>query len=585
MRFAGLCAAALTVFLSTYSLDAASLPSCSGGVRSFLPCELTFELQASEGTPYQDDLLRIEFRSPTHKTYLMHAFWDGKLRVRFSPTEAGTWTYHVSSEIKRYDDQESTFPVTDSGLPGMVNAANLRHWRSTDKKPHLWLGAAAPFLSISQTEWESCLDARKRDGFTHIRGALLSSDQSLKPFTGNRPDSAYFAALDDRLLAAAARGFTLDLLLADRSFLVSGILANFDTHEALIRYLVARYGGLNVTWQGIERFEEFSNSRALLKDFGSLLQKYDGFDHPRSTDARDSSFPLLGDGWMNYLIEASPNPQLGAVDHQFTEQPQIHVIRTAEPETFRHELWNATANGEYPSISYESLRNEANVKAVQIWARVMAGTRHWEFEPYFDVDGARAAGLNEVEYVAYAEKPGVVEITLPKHKYNPSWMNPITGEELELKDYRGEVFSRQTPDNSHDWILLVPREGKKESMLKYYYFESEEAPVQEIETDSAKIPFEVVDPPGDQLSTALPAPFSTKITRANRASRRMQFAWWGEVVAGGEGARLLGLGSAGTLSGPKELVKQPGSTLNLRVFAINANGKAYEVDRPYRLIQ
>jgi hypothetical protein len=229
------------------------------------------------------------------------------------------------------------------------------------------------------------------------------------------------------------------------------------------------------------------------------------------------------------------------------------------------------------------LRDEANVRAVQTWCRIMTDTRHWELEPYFDVDGARAVGLQEVEYLAYATQPGIVEITLPKHKYNPVWVNPASGEEIPLKDYKGEVFSRQTPDNTHDWVLQVPREGHKESMLRSYYFESQDAPVQEIEIDSSKMPFDVTDPAGDEINTTIPTPYQAKITRANRATRRMQFVWWGEVVASGEGARLLGVGSSGNFTIPKDLLKQPGATLTLRLLAINANGKAYELDKAYRL--
>lgn len=581
---------ALLVLFSAACAGAAGLPSCSQGATSGMPCSLTFDWRAGEipanSSAYKDELLNVEFRSPQHVTYLMRAFWDGgqSLGIRFTPTEPGTWAYHITSGIKRYDNQESTFSVADSSSPGLVQVANLRHWRTTNKKPHLWLSASAPFLEIDQAAFETWLDARKRDGFTHIRGPLLTLNAQMKPFTADgTPDCAYFQELDNRLMAALARGFTLDLILADDSFVKSGAFTEWQQRDDIIRYLVARYGGLNVTWQGIEHFEDVPHGRALLKDFGSLLQKYDSFRHPRSTDARISSFPLLRDGWMDFLMEAVPTPDFAAVQHQFTQQPQVHIITAIAPDAFRHELWNATTNGEYPSVSYESLRNEANVKAVAVWAKIMADTRHWELEPYFDVDGARAVGLEEVEYLAYAQTPGIVEINLPKHKYNPAWVNPLTGEEIELKDYKGEVFSRPTPDNSHDWILRLPREGHKQAMLRSYYFESQDPPVQEVETDASKAPFEIVDPAGDQINSLIPAPYQIKITRANRASRFMQYVWWGEVIAGGEGPRLLGLGPSGTFALSKDFVKERGSTLNVRVFAINANGKAYEVDKVYRL--
>ncbi len=583
-------ACTLALLLSV-AASSATVPSCADSARAFAPCELIFDWRDGElpqsTSPYTTEILNVEFRSPAATTYLVRAFWSGghTLRVRFTPTQAGAWNYHVSGLIKRYDNQEASFSVAESDSPGFIEVANLRHWRTTNKQPHLWLAAASPFLEIEQAAFESWLDARKHDGFTHVRGPILTLRGLVKPLShDSEPNFAYFEALDDRLLAADKRGLTLDLLLADESFLRSGAFNNWQQRDTLTRYLIARYGALNVTWQGIEHFEDTPGARGLLKDLGSFLKKYDAYQHPRSTDARVTSSPLLPDGWMNYLIEASPRPELGAVEHQFTQSPEIHVINATSTDAFRHELWTSTTNGEYPSISYESLKNEANVRAVRTWFKVVSDTRHWELEPYFDVDGARAAGLEEVEYLAYAQTPGIVEITLPKHKYNPLWINPITGEEIPLKDYKGEVFSRQTPDSSHDWVLHVPREGHKEHMLRSYYFESQDPPVQEPESDPSKVPFEIVDPAGEQINARIPTPFRAKVIRANRASRTMQFVWWGEAVPGFEGARVLGVGSFGNFTIPPELIQPGAETLSLRLLAINANGKAYELDKVYRLL-
>jgi hypothetical protein len=551
---------------------------------------MSFALQPGDLQPnasaYKDELLNVEFRSPSATTYLMHEFADNRqtLRVRFTPTEAGTWAYRITSEIGRLDNQEGKFTVSDApDKTGMVGVANLRHFWTTGKKPHLWFAAEAPFLTLDQGTFEKWLDDRKHDGFTHIRGIVLNSNAPIKPFgANNEPNPAYFTALDDRLLAASNRGFTLDLILADTNYTESDMLKQRDQLEPLIRYIADRYAGLNVTWQGVEQFERLTGTRSLLKDIGALLKKYDSFQHPRSTDARDSSSPLTPDGWMNYLIEACADPQLGAVEHQFTKQPEVHIVQATEPVAFRHELWNAITNGEYPSVSYAALQNPQNVKAAETWFRVVSGTRHWELEPFFDVTGARAVGLDEVEYLAYAETPGIIEITLPKHKYNPDWVNPETGEEIPLKDYRGEVFSRQTPDNSHDWVLTVPRDGEKENLAKYYYFESQEPPVQEVEVDPTKAPFEVVQPGGEAISLSDPIPYSVKVTRANRASRIMQYVWWGETVTGGEGPRLLGVGASGTSTSLNKMAADS-PNLNVRVEAINANGKAYEIDKVYEL--
>ena len=62
---------------------------------------------------------------------------------------------------------------------------------------------------------------------------------------------------------------------------------------------------------------------------------------------------------------------------------------------------------------------------------------------------------------------------------------------LPAKKYKGEHFIGEAPDRSHPWVLLVAREGRKESMLKSYKFESRPVPVQEVEANTAKVPYAI----------------------------------------------------------------------------------------------
>ncbi len=66
---------------------------------------------------------------------------------------------------------------------------------------------------------------------------------------------------------------------------------------------------------------------------------------------------------------------------------------------------------------------------------------------------------------------------------------------------------------------MVGREGHKEGMLKSYKFESRPVPVQEIETDAKKTPFEIAAPSGNTLEAGQPVQFSVKLTRETRATR------------------------------------------------------------------
>lgn len=591
MRCLAIALQALLVFAAMPG-HAASLPSCDAGTAKYSPCELRFELNQGEllpgVSPFRDELLNVAFRGPDATTFLIEAFWDGGrvLRVRFTPNQAGTWTYLVTSVLKRFDHHQSTFAVSDDSAPGFIVVANVRHWRTDNKQPHLWMSAEAQWLNLDDAGFRKWADARKSDGFTHIRGSLLTENSHAgKPFSPNfEPDAAYFSALDDRVLYANGLGLTLDLIFADDSFLKTGALDTPQQLDPVIRYLIARYGALNVCWQGIEHFEDQPHSRALLEHIGFLLGKYDSFGHPRSTDARQTSSLLLRDGWENYIIEASADPQLGDVERQITAAPQVHVIQSIEPNAFRHELWVATTNGEYPTMRFEASRNAANVQAMRVWFKIMSNVRHWEFEPFFDVDGARCAGLDNVEYLLYAQKPGIVGITFPeKHKYDAHWINPASGEMLELKDVKQDAFSEQTPGGNGGWLLQFERTGKKESMLKSYRFESVSAPIQEIQFDPAKVPFEVVEPRGHQIEAGKAIRYGVKITRANRATRSMEYVWTGEIVAEGEGPRVIALGASGSLDFPIHLMKTKSALLNVTVSAINAVGKAYSISKVYQI--
>lgn len=64
----------------------------------------------------------------------------------------------------------------------------------------------------------------------------------------------------------------------------------------------------------------------------------------------------------------------------------------------------------------------------------------------------------------------------------------------------------------------------------------------------------------------------------------MQYVWTAEVVAEGQGFRVVATGAEGTFRVPKDIIKNFPGVLSLRVSAINANGKVYSVDKIHKLI-
>lgn len=558
--------------ISLVSLSPLFSQSSCEGTPAYSPCEFSFELAPAESKahpdPYQSIELRIEFRSPRFHTFLMPAFWDGrKMIVRFTPTEPGEWIYKVTSNLAALEGKQGTFHATESDAAGYVHPANVHHWATDDKKPHLWMGTVIDrFATMAASEADTRVSNAAASKFNHIRISLLSSGA----YSAHKPNAAYFDELDRRILAIHKRRITTDIVLAGDPDALVQLFPDWQARKRFVRYVIARYGSLNVTWQGVEEFEGHPDARALLKEIGLALKELDPYQHPRSTNAKLTSSPFLQDGWMNFVIDHSSNDQIGAVEHQFYPVPFVGVT------TAQH-LWNATMNGQYPVIEGEIGTQP------KVWFDFMAETRHWELEPDFDVDAARCVALEGTEYVVLVEKSGPIEVEVEKHGYDVAWLNPLNGETIDQKKYKGEHYTGSAPNSTHPWILLIAREGRKESMLKSYKFESRLVPLQDIEQNAAKVPFEIVEPAGDTLAGAGPFKFAAKLKRETRATRSIMYLWTGEVPADGQGFRVLGTGAQGAFKPPTDIATRYPAVLSIRVSAINANGKAYSADKVYQL--
>src|SRR5208337_93980 len=219
------------------------------GTPAYSPCELVFELTpadlAAHPNPYATVTLRIEFRSPRFRTYAMPAFWDGggKMIVRFTPTEAGQWTFKVTSNVSSFDGQQGMFSAAASDAPGFVIVANVHHWATDNQqvvigniKPHLWMGYVADrFAFGSDAEFQQELATAAENKFNHFRGSALGglNDRSLVYLGPDRPNPAYFGELDRRIAEIHKRGITTDLMLASDP---ETIAAQFPDRQARERF-------------------------------------------------------------------------------------------------------------------------------------------------------------------------------------------------------------------------------------------------------------------------------------------------------------------------------------------------------------
>ena len=599
---------------------------------AFTPCEFTFDLNPQEAAahlnPYADVELSAEFRSPHFHTFKLPAFWDGaqRLVIRFTPIEAGEWLWRVSSNVARWEGQQGSFTAAESDAPGFVQAANVHHWAwsaGLGHNPHLWMGdTVSTFAFLEPALLQRIVDARAAQKFNHIRGLVLGApEQAARVFPSpDHPDIEHFRRLDQAIRYMNQKGIVADLILAGPQNQLTRLFPTWQQRRRYIGYIVARYAGMNVTWQGIQAFETYDAGRALLKEIGGLLKQMDPYQHPRTSGNMATSGGLNDDGWMDFVAHHTGDDQVCAIEHQLFAKPFVNLKFAGEDSgagksqpddgdstAFRHRLWNAVMDGDYPTYFNTGTAgvgkipvdprylDSPGVKAMSVWYNLFASCRHWELEPYFDVDNGRAVAVPEftfsdgevesaVEYIVYVEHPGPVEMRVENHSYEVTWINPIDGTELkEKKGYHGEHFTGSPPDNSHDWVLHVSREGHKEGMLKSFKFESRPIYMQVVEQSAAKVPFQIAQPAESAISETRPPWYETKFTKETRATRSMMWLWTGEATVDGEGYRVLGTGQKGTMGFPPHIAINYPAVLSLRLYGMNANGKVYSIDRTYQL--
>ena len=609
---AGALRALLPLFAVAGALSPQAAPqpaSTCDNTPAWSPCELVFELSAKTAAAHQDPYatveLRAEFRSPNMRTYALPAFWDGggRMVLRFSPTEAGRWEYRLTSNVAEWDGHTGAFTAAASDAPGFLRVANLHHWATTAaNRPHLWMGASEMrFAWLDDADFRAVVDARAAQKFNHLRGLVLGEGAALGFRAPGSPDLTHFRRLDQRIAYINSKGMIADLVLAPSPAALLRLLPDPAARRRFIRFLVGRYAARNVTWQGLQEFESQAGARALLAETGALIKQLDPYQHPRTTGARVTSAPLLDDDWMDFAAYGTADAAVGAIEHQLYQVPGV-ALELAREDTgagkfgpndvdateFRHRLWTATMNGQYPTYANTTgaarSADSPGARAMTVWYNLMAGARHWDLEPYFDVDGGRALALPGVDYIVYMDKPGPVELTVEHHGYDIYWVDPSDGTLTARRKWSGQHFTGEPPDRSHDWVLHVVREGTVESMNRSYKFESREVPVQEIVIDPAKVPYEIEQPTG-ALTAGRAAHVSGKLKRTSPATRAMLWMWTAEVTADREGYRVLGSGPQGDFALPASLAVNYPATALLRLYAINGYGTVYMVAKGYDLNQ
>ncbi len=590
------------------ALPAQDIDACES-VPVYDPCEIVVELGASEAakhsSPFTDVELRAEYRSPKGgRTKVMPAFWDGGGRfvLRFSPDFEGRWDYRLISNIGNLDKQTGSFEALPAQTPGFIEVFNTRYFRyPLTNTPHFWLGDS--LLGLAETPWaefEATAERRSEQGFTHVRAlAVPPLGASRKVFSeAGEPDIEHFRALDRRVEHLHKLGIVIDLVLGNSGDELDELFPRLREKDRYIRYLCARYAAYSVTWQILLEWESHEAAGKLLKQLASSLRKHDPYAHPMSTGATVTSAPLAEDGWQDYFVQNRVDPALAAIEYELNRAPFVNtgVGQGANPPAARRQAWNAAVRGHYVTLNAEDT-SAASPFAEQMvpLKQFFSQSRYYDLQPHYRIVGGAALALHRVprysertvgiEHVVYAETPGLIEMVMPKQEYSVSWYNPANGAWLDQKKkFKGDRYRSRTPDDTHDWVLYVRREGKKQDYNKSFILESKLPRFREVEYSPSELPFEIQLPDGNELRAGRAHDFNATLLKNTIAAKRTVWLWMAEAAGSARGARVLGTTQAGSFNIPAELAQSYPTTLSVRAIGLDGAGRLFEAFRTYSLL-
>lgn len=239
-----------------------------------------FTTGISYANPLQDVRFTVSFFSPTGKQSTVDGFWDGSTtwRVRFSPSELGTWNFstYCSDNLNiGLQGQTGAFDcvVSDGHTVfdrhGRIRvASNGRYLEHTDGTPFFWLADTAwngPLRS-TQEDWNEYLHQRVHQAFTAVQVAttqwVAAPDGDLEgrlAYTGLEQIQVipeFFQRLDEKLAAINRAGllavpvllWTAGWSTPEANMASPGFALPEDQSILLARYMIARWGAFHLVW-------------------------------------------------------------------------------------------------------------------------------------------------------------------------------------------------------------------------------------------------------------------------------------------------------------------------------------------------
>ena len=258
--------------------------------------ELSFEAEAAERS-WVDVELAATFELGGKQRVRVPGFWDGgtTFRVRFSPPEAGTWTYKTVSNNATLDGKIGTVEVepASGANHGPVEVFDTFYLRYEDGTPYHQFGTTC-YAWVHQPEalQEQTLATLAKAPFNKIRFCVFPKSYVYNQneperfafvkradgsFDFDRPDPEFWRHFEKRILDLQALGIEADLILwhpYDRW----GFADMTDQQDdRYLRYAIARLGAFRNVWWSLANEFDFMTDRPKGHRGNKQMEDWDRF--------------------------------------------------------------------------------------------------------------------------------------------------------------------------------------------------------------------------------------------------------------------------------------------------------------------
>ena len=462
--------------------------------------EVIYNNDSWNGNPFDLEFSGVFTHVPSGRKVTQLGFYAGNniWKLYFMPDELGEWTFTTSSTDPDLDGKTGSFSCVASNLAGPLVASGNR-WMLKDS------GKVISPIMLATREWFKRTDtdegiedfiqwSKDTAGATIIGTTLVyfTQDQSEIPYVKGKEGIEFNIPMWDRLnshydmLRDQGLGFYIMFYSDDEeSPNTHNITPRSPEEMRLFRYVIARFSAYPIVmWDtGIDIGE--TRSDEWIDWFATWFKQNDPWQHAVSSRTGGGSGGKFPDS-ANYYSDGAadlPNRATMVEDWRSRQVPIAYTDRWREyyvrsdfdANKIRTAAWQVALSGGsavyFGGDDYDGYLGESYAQDLTAASQLGYRTKFLKeqiedlglLDPHDERltsgSGAILSANPGVEYIAYDINGGTIGIDLTNDpgSFGAMWLNPRTGDMIELESVNGgSEYSISTPDDG-DWVLYLKK--------------------------------------------------------------------------------------------------------------------------------